>query len=265
MIISIIGSCGIVGSALEFGFKKLGHTVIPHDLKLDTSLENVLNTEICYVCVPTPANQDGSCNTEVVEKVVMDLHKINYRGTIVIKSTITPKTTDRLIKTHKNIKISHSCEFLRERSHITDFVELQRILVVGTYDNNVATQIIKSHGNYPWKTKIVSPVESEIIKLTHNSINALRIVFSNEIYEVCQKIGANYNEIKDAVLASTELPNRYLDVNDAARGYSSICLNKDIPSLIQFSKNLDLDLPLINAIPIANNKFKKTPFVGTRE
>jgi UDPglucose 6-dehydrogenase len=111
----------------------------------------------------------------------------------------------------------------------------------------------------------LDPTSAEILKYTHNTINALRVVFSNEIYEICKTMGANYKKVKEGLLKTTHLPDQYLDCNESARGYSSICFNKDIPALRELSKKLGLDLKLINIIEEANNQFKKTPFKDTRE
>lgn len=266
MKIGIVGSCGIVGSALTFGFKKLGHKVLEHDIKLNTKIETLKNTEIIYVCVPTPSLDDGTCDISIVENIAKQLKQINYKGIVALKSTVTPGITD-LLYSRYILDICHVPEFLRERSAITDFVELNRVLVIGVSEDrqDIANKIIESHGKYPWAVKIVSPIESETIKLVHNAINALRIVFANEIYSICNQNLSNYDNIKECILLSTEMPDKYLDVNKDVRGYSSICLNKDIPSLIQYAKSLGLKLPLLSAIPIANNRFKKTPFTGTRE
>ena len=70
MKIGIVGSEGIIGSANRFGFEYLGHIVKVHDKKLNTQLENLLNCDIIFICVPTPSNEDGSCNTSIVENVI---------------------------------------------------------------------------------------------------------------------------------------------------------------------------------------------------
>ena len=74
MKIGIIG-LGVIGSACKYGFEKLGHVVSCHDIKLNTSIESILNTEICYICVPTPSTEDGSCDVSIVEKVVSELNE----------------------------------------------------------------------------------------------------------------------------------------------------------------------------------------------
>ena len=61
MKIGVVG-CGIVGSACKFGFEKIGHEVIVHDISLQTSLQDVAPCSIVYISVPTPSNEDGSCD-----------------------------------------------------------------------------------------------------------------------------------------------------------------------------------------------------------
>lgn len=265
MRLGIIGK-GVVGSALEFGFRKLGHEVFIHDIKLNTKIEDLKDCEIIYVSVPTPSLPDGKCDISIVESVIKELKDILYQGIIAIKSTITPGTTESFYYKYI-LNICHVPEFLRERAAETDFVELNRVLVIGVPDNrlDIADKIIQSHGKYPWSTRVVSSTESEMIKLVHNTINALRIVFANEIYDICQQNNTDYNRIKDTVLLSTEMPDKYLDVSSNIRGYSSVCLNKDIPALIEYSKSLGLNSKLLQSIEKANNKFAKTPFSNTRE
>src|SRR5438128_300813 len=102
VMIGIIGE-GIIGGACKYGFEKIDHEVLVHDIKYPNSkLDDLLETEIIYICVPTPSNPDGSCNTEIVEQVVDELHKLKYTGVIAIKSTVKPTTTESLIKKYDN-------------------------------------------------------------------------------------------------------------------------------------------------------------------
>ena len=79
--IGIIG-LGVVGSANKYGFEKVGHEVLVHDIKLKTNINNIKDSKIVFLCVPTPSNKNGSCNTSLVEKTLSDLDKINYEGII---------------------------------------------------------------------------------------------------------------------------------------------------------------------------------------
>ena len=92
MNIGIIG-LGVVGNACKNGFEKIGHNVKYHDVKLYTKIDEVLDTEVCFISVPTPANEDWSCDTSIVESVVSELNDLNYDGVVAIKSTVEPGTT----------------------------------------------------------------------------------------------------------------------------------------------------------------------------
>jgi len=255
MKIGIIG-LGIVGAALKYGFEKLGHEVVFHDIAYNTKIEDVLGSEICFVCVPTPSLENGACNTSIVESVVRQLSDLKYEGIVAIKSTVSPGTTQFLQKRYTNLEICFVPEFLRERCAITDFQNMI-VLIVGTDSTEVLTKITKCHGKYPKYVKQLSFIESELIKYYSNCFNALRVIFANEMYELSKVVGADYTAIKDAyVLMGT--PDVYLDCNESFRGYAGVCLPKDVKAIDHLIKSLHLDLKLFETIDNENNKFKKT-------
>ncbi len=263
MKIGIVG-LGIIGSAAKYGFEKLGHNVLVHDTKLNTSLSDLLFCEIIYVCVPTPANEDGSCNTEIVERVVDDLINLNFTNIIAIKSTVEPGTTQKLIEKYSSENICFVPEFLRERCAVSDFTENHDLLAIGSSNNSVQEKILSSHGNYPKSHKFLKPTEAELLKYYSNIFNALRIIFANEMYEICNSLGVDYSEIKKAyVLRNTK--DMYLDVNENFRGYGGVCLPKDTKAIAALCKKLNLDLKLFETIDIENSKFKTTVFDNMRE
>ena len=127
MKIGIIG-LGVIGSACKYGFEKLGHTVKVHDIKLNTNIVDILDTKICYICVPTPSNDEGGCNITIVRDVIMELKHYSYNGIVAIKSTVKPTTTEKL-KEETGLEICFVPEFLRERCAISDFTENHDLLV----------------------------------------------------------------------------------------------------------------------------------------
>ena len=104
MNIGIIG-LGVVGTAIKFGFERLGHDIFYHDVVKDTSITDILDTEVCYICVPTPESEDGSCNISIVESVLDELIEHDYKGIACIKSTVVPGTTERLQEKFKSLAI----------------------------------------------------------------------------------------------------------------------------------------------------------------
>ena len=133
MKVGIIGA-GMVGGAIEHCFSE-HHELFIHDPVRGTTLEHVTsNCEMAYIAVPTPSNQDGTCDTSIVEGILSELPD-NFIA--VIKSTVIPGTTEKLQQKYPNLKLAYSPEFLVERTRLEDFAN-QRILVVGTEHIEVA-------------------------------------------------------------------------------------------------------------------------------
>jgi len=264
MNIGIVGSEGIVGSALRAGFNRLGFSVTSYDILLNQPLSNMLYTEIVYICVPTPSHEDGSCNTDIVESVVDDLYKLEYKGVIAIKSTVGPGTTQRLIDKH-NDQIVFVPEFLKERSAEYDFVFNHRLLLVGTHNVNHYYLVQCTHGQYPQDSMRVTPVEAEMMKYYWNTFNATRITFANVFYEICQANGAEYDRVKEAFLRSSDMPDEYLDVKPELRGYGGACLPKDVKATQRLCDQHSLPLKFFEAVDETNDLFHTTVFKGMRK
>jgi UDPglucose 6-dehydrogenase len=264
MDIGIIG-LGIVGSAVKYGFEKIGHVVKVHDIQLDTTINDVLETEICYICVPTPSNEDDSCNTSIVEDVVRELVELNYNGVITIKSTVEPGTTVRLKEKYNINNICFVPEFLRERCAITDFTENHDICIVGTEDDFIFEQIKKCHGKYPKKFIKIGETAAELCKYYNNIYNATLITFANSFYEVCKKLNVNYSEVKDAVVNINHITDLYLDCNENFRGFVGVCLPKDTKAIDSICRRMAIDVDFFQMIIDENNKYKVTVFDGMRK
>jgi UDPglucose 6-dehydrogenase len=269
MKIGVIGHMGIVGGAVRHGLERLGHRVTGCDPRAPaSSLADVLDTEVVFVCVPTPQGQDGACQIGVVEDVVAELDKHRYPGVVAIKSTVTPGTTARLYAKHGgNTRIAFCPEFLRERAAIVDFFEHHDLCVIGTQGAQTtrdAAIIAEAHGSLPKHVATMGVTEAELCKYFSNVLNALRVVFANEFYEVAQALGADYQAIKAAMVKRTTIPDVYLDCNDNMRGFGGMCLPKDTAAFAHLVRQLGLDLRLFEMIVDENRKFRTTVPEGMR-
>lgn len=261
MKIGIVGD-GVVGSAIGFGFERLGHDVYVHDIKYDTVIKSVLDTEICYISVPTPSDIDGSCDSRIVEQVIDELISNQYAGVIAIKSTVIPGTTERLIQ--KNDRICFVPEFLRERCAISDFMENHEVCVIGAHHQNDYDVIKKSHGTYPNHFVKCTPTEAEFSKYFHNIHNAMEIVFANSFFEVCQTMGVDYDKVKDCLKGRSNINFNYLECNKNFRGFGGVCLPKDTKAMDFLCKSLNLDVKFFQNIITENSKYYKTVPNGMR-
>ena len=125
MKLGVVGQ-GYVGSAIKEGFSGFYDIETYDKYDEDKSSCNLSKmVEMCkviFVCVPTPMNKNGSCNTEVVESVVKEIDELsNKKIIVVIKSTVPPGTTERLHKKYKNLNVIFNPEFLTEANFIDDF------------------------------------------------------------------------------------------------------------------------------------------------
>lgn len=235
MKIGVIG-LGMVGSAIRHGLNRIGHTVVSYDIKKpETALADVLPAELVFVCVPTPALTDGSCDTSIVRGVVGDLAKSNYRGLVVIKSTVEPGTTDLLQKQNSQLRLAFCPEFLRERAQYVDFVEYHHVCIIGAYSDNDYELLKKTHGSLPKNFAKMTPLEAELSKYYWNVFNALRIVFANQFYDVCKAVDADYQKIKNALVQHPNIPDVYLEANENFRGFSGNCLPKDTSAFAKYA------------------------------
>lgn len=264
MKVGILG-LGIIGLACKYGFEKLGHKVSFYDPKfVNTKIEDVLDSSIVYICVPTPSLFNGSCDTSIVEKCVHELKEFDYQGIVAIKSTVKPGTTQKLLD-ETIMDICFVPEFLRERCAIADFTENHDLLAIGTHSQFVYNKIVECHGKYPKSYALLTPTEAELLKYYSNIHNAMKVIFANEMYEISNVMDADYSKIKNAFIQRGTAKDMYLDVNDNFRGYGGACLPKDTLAMAAFVNELGLDLKLFETIDNENKKFKTTVFNGMRK
>ena len=257
MKIGVIGR-GFVGGAITNGFENQGHEVLVHDTKLNTKIEDVLEARLIYICVPTPSSEDGSCNTDIVESVLIELSELNYDGSVCIKSTIVPGTTQKFRQQFNNLNISFVPEFLREKTAVEDFLYNNNVLVIGSDDDETISLVKESHGVLPTHTVTMTPTEAELTKYFSNTYKAMRVTFANAFYNLCQTMGSDYDKVRDAFLFHGVGDGHYLKVNKQYGGFGGTCLPKDSKALAKLVDDLGLPMDIFKVIVSDNDKFTKT-------
>lgn len=258
MKIGIIGM-GMVGGAVAFGLRRIGHEIIGYDTNPDMEcgdFDKILDTQLVFVCVPTPLNEIYKCDTSIVESAVQKLMDNFYNGLIVIKSTVPPGTTDKLIAKHKP-GIAFCPEFLRERARFYDFYENMELCIAGTHSLGHYSLIWEAHGSIPKHFVMMKPAEAELAKYFVNCFNAYRINFANAFFDVCSEMGADYYKIKDAVMHRQDTKSAYMDSNPAFREFGGVCLPKDTLAFASFVNDLGLYTALFANIVVENGRVKR--------
>jgi UDPglucose 6-dehydrogenase len=257
MKIGLLGK-GTVGKAVFEGLQRLGHKMSFFDPAYqDSKFEDILDTECVFICVPTNQANNGDCDTSIVEQVVGDLSTAGYQGLVAIKSTVVPGTSDRLAEKFTNLRISSVPEFLRAKSALGDFLYNHDLLIIGSHRNEDFELITKIHGNLPKNVACVRPVEAEVVKYFNNVNHSVQIIFANIAYDICQKLGADYDAVYNAIIKRECFNPAYLMCNENLRGFGGHCLPKDTSAWNNLIKNLGLDYNMIQAVIDDNKKINE--------
>jgi UDPglucose 6-dehydrogenase len=256
MKIGIVGK-GTVGSAVYDGMKSIGHDVSFYDPAYpESKIEDVLDTQVVFVSVPTDQSPDGRCDTTIVEGVVELLNDLGYLGLIAIKSTIEPGTCRRLQKKFPLMRLCSVPEFLRAKSALADFVYNHDLLVIGSDRDEDYEIIEEAHGNLPQRVARVNPTEAEVVKYFNNVHHAMSITFANIAFEVCDALDSDYEKVYNAITQRTCFNPAYLRSNRNVKAFGGHCLPKDTSAWNYLIKNLGLDFTLIQAVLDDNERFK---------
>lgn len=263
MKIGIVG-LGVIGAANKAGFAACSHEVVVHDPKLGTQLSDILESELVYLCVPTPSSKNGACDTSIIECVIQELAEMDYEGIVVVRSTVPPGFTTAQQLSFPQLRLASSPEFLRERCALEDFLNNHKLLAIGTNDSVVAKKIAESHGSLPENVVVMKSTEAELLKYFNNVYAALRVVFANDFEKICQSVACDYNIIKDSYLLTEKSSGNYLQVSDDLRGFSGPCLPKDTKALQHFIEVNQLDIELLRSVINDNDRFRPTVLPGMR-
>ncbi len=251
--IGIIGSAGMVGSALKKYFqKKPNYQLFFYDIKGEGSVEEVNKADYVYICVPTPTTADNECDITAIDG---SLGLLKGGKAIIIKSTIIPGTTDKLQDKYSQHKILFNPEFLTEETSDQDMAFPDRQIIGYTKRSfTIARDILQQLPLAPFE-RIVPAKEAEMAKYFGNNWFATKVIFANQMYDICQKVGIDYESVRDLVSADKRIGRTHLEIwHKGGRGAGGKCLPKDLRALLSFSKKEGVNLPLLEITKEINEK-----------
>ena len=243
-----IAGYGFVGKAHEV-FLEAEHEVLVYDPP--KGMNDFGTPEGVLICVATPQSEDGSCYMGHIYEV-MEL--VSSEVPILIKSTISLEGWKKLKEKYPNHKLSFSPEFLRQKTAILDVVQATNVLIGG-------------EGETFWQNVFVTckpglsvlhftPEELILNKYFRNSFLATKVAFFNQIYDLCEKLDIDYENVRKALIMDERISDSHTLITNE-RGFGGHCFPKDTSAILKSASNVGSNLSILQEAVDYNKKIRK--------
>ncbi len=241
-------------------------------LQFTTSLaEGVKDAQIIFLALPTPPGEDGSADLKYILKVADDLGPLLEKYTVIVDKSTVPvgtaeKVSERIAATASRdlFDVVSNPEFLREGVAVDDFMKPDRV-VIGT-GSPKARKVMETL--YAPFVRQGNPVifmderSAEMTKYAANAFLATKITFMNEIANLCDKVGANVDDIRKGIGTDSRIGKRFLF---PGIGYGGSCFPKDVQALAKTSNEYDYEFKILNSVMEVNMDQKSKLLPKIRE
>ena len=266
MEIAIIGH-GFVGKAVSNSFKDVEDvtTMIVDPLEPDAvSLKHATKeAQIFFICLPTPQNHNGSCDTSIVENTVNFItSKINTaQPLIIIKSTVTPDVLEEL-EANTIIPIVYNPEFLTQANSVNDYLTPQMHILGGRKSATEKAEwiLVNKSKCQPCPVYQTDIRTASLAKYAINSYLATKVTFMNELFQLHYMSGAEstFSELATILSSDPRIGKSHNQVPgpDGSFGFGGTCFPKDTSAFIEYAKSQNAPLNTLEAAVEVNNKIQ---------
>ena len=218
--------------------------------------QNVRNSDITFICVGTPSDKNGNIDLSYIKSASSSIGRAlrdkNEKHTVIVKSTVVPLTTEEVVMPNilkksgwkrENLGIGMNPEFLREGSAIHDAQNPDRI-VIGFADDIARKALNELYNSYKCKKLECSPRTAELIKYASNSFLATKISFVNEVANMSNVWGIDFQEVAEGMGLDSRISSEFLR---AGAGFGGSCFPKDVKALAAAAKNSKVESLMLKA------------------
>jgi len=267
--IGIVGR-GFVGGAMYENFKDCFEVAVwdsVEEKRTLNSFESFVDwSDIIFVCVPTPMKENGQCDVSIVEDVVAKIANLDRRKYVVIKSTVTPGTTERLAELH-NMVIGFNPEFLTEANSYNDFRH-QPLIILGSDNTGLGTVMAQLYYEFNAKVDNFAHViqrstkEAELFKYLANCFLATKVIFANEFKKLCDTVNVDYGRIAEVAVLDKRLGHTHWRVPgpDGQYGFGGSCFPKDTSALLAYADEIGTTLWMLTEATYINDEIRGERF-----
>ncbi|MEE8168726.1 MAG: UDP-glucose/GDP-mannose dehydrogenase family protein [Candidatus Hydrothermarchaeales archaeon] len=220
-------------------------------------LEEIINTDISFICVGTPSGLLGYIDLKYVEEVAKEIGNLlkdkKDFHVVVVKSTVVPGTTEYMVqpllekcsgkKSGEDFGVAMNPEFLREGKAVQDFIHPDRI-VLGCTDQRSRDMLIELYSDFDSQIMNTRPSTAEMIKYATNSFLVTKISFINEIGNICKELGIDVYEVAKGLGMDSRISPKFLN---SGLGFGGSCFPKDVKALVGKAQEVYYRPSLLNA------------------
>ena len=224
--------------------------------------ETVENSDIIFIAVGTPPDEDGSADLSYVLAVAKSIGQHMKKPKIVVNKSTVPVGTARKVKeaiqkeTDIDAEVVSNPEFLKEGAAIDDFMYPDRV-VVGTSNPEVAETMKELYSAFVRTGNpilIMDEVSAELTKYASNSLLATKISFINEMANLCDRVGADVEKVRKGIGSDSRIGYSFIF---PGVGYGGSCFPKDVKAIIRTANEYDFPLRVLSAVEDVNEDQKK--------
>jgi UDPglucose 6-dehydrogenase len=249
--IGIIG-LGFVGNAIkesmEGRFDVELKLIDINTAKGNHTYKDLIKADAVFICVPSPNDDQGNCDTLILENVLDNLKKINFQNVIISKVTAVPAVYERLQESFPNL--IHIPEFLTAANASREYYSEKRAIIGGAvvaYQRE-AERIVKISQKIE-EVYFCSIGEAALSKYIVNSFLATKVVFMNEMFKLAETHNYNWDNIRQLISSDLRMGGSHMQVPgiDGTFGFGGMCFPKDTQALLNYSANKNTHLSILES------------------
>jgi nucleotide sugar dehydrogenase len=253
--IGVVGN-GFVGSAMVAGFLLNVEDVLIYDTdprkRTHTLSEIVDHADCIFLCLPTPMMaRTGKIDLSIMMSVVDEINQIkkDKNPLVVIKSTVVPGTVEKFAEDYPDMRFVFNPEFLTERKARLDFINTSRIILGGAEEDVDFVEKIYRQ-KFPHTPIIKTDFSTaQLIKYMANCFFATKVSFMNEMKQISDAVGANWDQCIEGFITDGRIGNSHIDVpgHDGSLGFGGKCFPKDLNGLINKAEEVGVSPDVMRA------------------
>ena len=250
---------GAIADAMEQGYVDL--IVVDPAKGYNKTYSDLLDCDGVFVCVPSPQDEDGTCDTSILEDVLSNLAKLNYQGVVISKCTAPPDVYEQLNEIYPNLV--HAPEFLTAANAKEDYINGKFAMIggrVGVYQRE-AERLIRIGQNSLGDNVVYCTIgEASLAKYAINSFMSTKVVFMNELYQLAQAMNLSYDHVAAMVRMDHRIGSSHLRVPgpDGSFGFGGACFPKDTSAMLKFAEQYKVALNVLDAAVKKNTLLRLT-------